>query len=206
MHTKIKELLNAHEKDFPESRELNDLSMEDLLSLGKMRPSKPLAMNTSYVLDGHHHNRSSHGKNYDHLLRNEEKDAIDEEVIDLSELAAMIHDPEFIDDMTNHKPSENHQVAQEILHHYLDAHGAVDAHPHLEKELLDPLFNHLRDRLSEEGLIELLSEKMTHKTPHHPKDHSRMLKALILDTVYDGHQKENWKKSLLNIFNKRNGS
>ena len=204
MHRKIQETLNAHEKEFPENRELNDLSVKDIISLDQIRPSKPLSMHAAYGLDGHHHNRSTYGGNYDHLLKEEEKDAIDSEMLEASELAAMIHDPEFIDDLTNHRPSENQKVAREILHHYLDTHGPVESQKHLEQELIDPLFDNLRDRLTEESIIDLLlSKKMTYSTPHSPKNYARMIKTLLIDPVYEGHKKKNWEKNLVKIFNTR---
>jgi len=204
MHKKIQKTLNEHEREFPGNRELNDLSVKDILSLDKIRPSKPLSMHAAYGLDGHHHNRPVYGGNYDHLLRDEEKDAIDKEVVEASELAAMIHDPEFIDDLTNHKPSKNQKISREILHHYLDTHGPIESQKHLEKELIDPLFENLRDRLKEEGIIDmLLSEKMSYSTPHSPKDYARMIKSMLLDPVYEGHKKKNWEKNLLKIFNTR---
>jgi len=32
-----------------------------------------------------------------------------------------------------------------------------------------------------------------------------MIKALLIDPVYDGHKKKNWEKNLVKIFNTRNG-
>lgn len=202
MHNKVREILNAHEKNNPHEREINDFAIEDLRSLQEISPAKPLAMHVGYALDGHHKNRSKYGKNYDHLLSPEEKKEISEEVYELSELAAMLHDPEYITDTSHDVTSENRGLAREILEHHLNLHGPEMSHDHLIKNLKKPLLDTLLERsIDEESILhQLLSPRMVNETEHHPKDYSEMLKGFLVWPAFDGHQKDLWKKKLPEIF------
>ena len=119
MRSQVREVLNAHEKNNPHEREMNDLAIEDLISLQEISPAKPFAMHVGYALDGYHKNRDLYGKNYDHLLSPDEKMEISDEIFELSELAAMLHDPEYIADKSHNSASENHSLAREVLEHQL---------------------------------------------------------------------------------------
>lgn len=203
MFRKIQEALGEHEKEYPHHKEVNDMATEDLHSLGVIRPAKPFSVNVGHALDGHHRNVNGIRRNFDHKLQEEEKDAIDEEFTDLGELSAMIHDPEYIDDIVNHNPSENHKTARDVMNHYLDKHGR-DSYRHLEQELLEPLFQNLQDRIREEGIIDhILAPKMVHETKHHPMNYAKLFKALLLDPVHEGHTKRNWEKNLPKILERR---
>ena len=202
MHKKVREIMNAHEKEYPEERHLNDFAIEDLMSLKEISPAKPLAMHVGYALDGHHKNRDHYGKNYDHLLKPEEKKEISDEIFELSEIAAMLHDPEYIADTSHDIPTENQSLAREILEHHLNLHGPEKSHDHLLEELKKPLLDTLLDRsIDEQNILhQLLSPKMVHRSKHHPKDYSEMLKGFLVWPAFDGHLKDHWKKKLPEIF------
>lgn len=202
MHKKVREIMNAHEKENPEQRALNDFAIEDLMSLKEISPAKPLAMHVGYALDGHHKNRDRFGKNYDHLLKPEEKKEISEEIFELSEIAAMLHDPEYIADTSHDVSTENHGLAREILEHHLNLHGPEKSHEHLLKALKKPLLDTLLDRSIDEDSIlhQLLSPRMVEGSKHHPKNYSEMLKGFLTWPAFDGHHKEHWKNKLPEIF------
>ena len=202
MHKKVRETMNAHEKEHPEERGFNDFAIEDMMSLKEISPAKPLAMHVGYSLDGHHKNREKYGKNYDHLLKPEEKKEISEEIFELSEMAAMLHDPEYIADRSHDVSTDNHSLAREVLEHHLNLHGPEKSHDHLLKDLKKPLLDTLLERsIDEESILhQLLSPKMVEGSKHAHKDYSEMLKGFLTWPAFDGHHKENWKKKLPEIF------
>lgn len=202
VHKKIREMMNAHEKDNPHHREINDLAIEDLKSLGEISPAKPFALHIGYTLDGHHKNREHYGRNYDHGMSPDEKKLIDKEVFDLSEMGAMLHDPEYIADDSHDQPSDNHKTAKEVLSHYMEKHGPHESHKHLIEELYRPILSALMDRsIDEESILhELLSPRMVNGSGHSKKQYSSILKAFLLWPVIEGHMKGHWKKKLPMIF------
>lgn len=211
MHKKIREMMNGHEKENPHHREINDLAIEDLKSLGEISPAKPFALHIGYTLDGHHKNWEHYGKNYDHGMSPDEKKLVDKEVFDLSEMGAMLHDPEYIADDSHDDPSDNHKTAKEVLSHYLEKHGPHESHKHLQEELYRPLLSALMDRsIDEESILhEILSPRMVNGSGHSKEDYSSILKAFLLWPVIEGHMKGHWKKKLPMIFEalggKKNG-
>ncbi|MDP6704208.1 MAG: hypothetical protein QF775_01840 [archaeon] len=202
MHKTVQKTLNSHEKNNPHEREMNDLAIEDMMSLQEISPAKPFAMHVGYSLDGHHKNRDLYGKNYDYLLKPEEKKEISEEIFELSELAAMLHDPEYIADSSHDISSENHSLAREVLEHHLNLHGPEKAHDHLLDELKRPLLDTLLERSTDDQNIlhQLLSPKMVNESKHQSKDYSELLKAFLTWPAFDGHQKDHWKRKLPEIF------
>lgn len=202
MRRKVKEAMNTHEKLYPDQRELNDLSIEDLKSLGNISPARPLALHVGYVLDGHHQNRGRYGRNYDYRLLPEEKKAVDREVSELAELALMLQNPEYIMDNSHQMPSENHQLAQEVLKHFIMKHGPQESQPHLEKELYDPLITALVDRIQDqESILELLlAPHMVKESEHTPNDYSSMLKAHFLFPAHKGRSEGHWGQNIPKIF------
>jgi len=202
MFRKVREAMNAHEKNYPDQRELNDLAIEDMKSLGEVSPAKPLAMHVGYLLDGHHKNRGHYGRNYDYRHLPEEKKVINEEVLDLAELALMAQDPEYIMDDSHRNPSENQKLSKEILKHFLMRHGPHESHPHLERELYGPLINYITERMQQkESVLEhLLSPNMVKESKHSPDDYSSMLKAHFLFPAYKGKSERHWEKKLPKIF------
>jgi hypothetical protein len=159
-------------------------------------------MHVGYSLDGHHNNREHYGKNYDHGLSPEHKKLIDKEVFDLSELGAMLHDPEYIADDSHHMPTENHKMAKDILAHYMTKHGPQEAHGYLMEELYRPLLHALLDRsIDKESILhEILSPAMIKETKHSKEDYSDILKAFLLWPAIEGHMKGHWKNKLPKIF------
>lgn len=202
MFRKVKEAMNAHESAYPDQRELNDLAIEDLKSLGEISPARPLALHVGYLLDGHHKNRGRYGKNYDYRLLPEEKKAVDQEVSDLSELALMLQDPEYIMDDSHQRPSENQRLAQEVLKHFMMKHGPHESQAHLERELYGPLINSLVDRMQDqESILELLlSPQMVKESEHAPDDYASMLKAQFLFPAHKGKSAGHWEKNIPKIF------
>ena len=207
MHKRVREMMNSHEKANPHHRKMNDLAIEDLRSLGEISPAKPFAMHVGYSLDGHHQNRDHYGKNYDHGLHPEHKKLIDKEVFDLSELGAMLHDPEYIADDSHRMPTENHKMAKDILAHYMTKHGPQEAHGHLMEELYRPLLHALLDRsIDKESILhEILSPAMIQGTKHSQEDYSDILKAFLLWPAIEGHMKGHWKGKLPKIFKAMGG-
>lgn len=207
MHRKVREALNNHEKENPHHREMNDQSMEDLKSLRQISPAKPLAMHVGYSLDGHNKNRDHLARNYDYRLLNDQKKLIDKEVFDLSEIASMLHDPEYITDDSHDMPTENQEVAKEILSHYLSQLGPEEAHDVLIKELYRPMANLLLERSEDDEnvLNNILSEAMVQESPHSKEAYSNQLKKLLMHPVIDGFVKGNWKKKLPLIFKEMEG-
>jgi len=202
MRSKVREVLNAHEKNNPHEREMNDLAIEDLMSLQEISPAKPIAMHVGYALDEHHKNRDLYGKNYDHLLSSDEKKEISDEIFELSELAAMLHDPEYIADKSHSATSENHSLAREVLEHHLNLYGPEQSHDYLLEELKRPLLDTLLERSTDHQSIlhQLLSPKMVNESKHHHKDYSDLLKAFLVWPAFDGHRKSYWKSRLPGIF------
>jgi len=202
MFRKVKEAMNAHESAYPDQRELNDLAIEDLKSLGEVSPARPLALHVGYLLDGHHKNRGRYGRNYDYRLLPEEKKAVDQEVSDLSELALMLQDPEYIMDDSHQRPSDNQRIAQEVLKHFITKHGPQESQPHLERELYGPLINALVDRIQDqESVLELLlAPHMVKESEHSPDDYSSMLKAQFLFPAHKGRSERHWEKNIPKIF------
>ena len=207
MHKKVREMMNTHEKERPEERELNDKASEDLKSLGEISPSKPFAMHVGYTLDGHHNNRPHYGRNYDYGLLGEDKKQVDHELFEIAELGAMLHDPEYITDKSHDAPSKNQKMAHDILEHYLKKHGPQEGHAHLKEELYKPLLEALMDRSIDKKSIlhELLSPAMVKNTPHSREEYSSLLKALLVWPVLKGHQKGHWKHKLPGIFESLGG-
>jgi hypothetical protein len=205
VHKKVQEMMNAYEKAHPHHRNLNDLAIEDLHSLGDLSPAKPFAMHVGYTLDGHHKNREHYGKNYDHGLPTEEKKIIDKELFDLAELGAMLHDPEYIADDSHETTTENHRTAKDVLEHFMKNDGQDDAHGGLMEALYRPLLHALLDRsIEKEGILhDLLAPTMVKDTEHSKEAYSDLLKALLLWPVIEGHRKGNWKKKLPKIFEDR---
>lgn len=207
MHKKVREMMNSHENDNPHHRELNDLAIEDLKSLGEISPAKPFALHVGYTLDGHHKNRGRYNKNYDHGISPEDKKLIDKEVFDISELGAMLHDPEYIADDSHDMPTDNHKMAMEVLAHYMIKHGPHESHGHLMEELYRPLMNALMDRtIDEESILHaLLSPEMVKESEHSKEDYSDILKAFLMWPAIDGHRKGHWKNKLPKIFEAMGG-
>lgn len=202
MIKKAKEIMNAFEKANPHHRELNDLAIEDLKSLGEVSPAKPLAIHVAYMLDGHHKNRGRYGKNYDYGLLPEDKKLVDREVTDLAELGSMLQDPDYIVEDAHGSPSESQKLAKEILNYYLEKKEAEEAYHQLEKELYRPLMENLVDRLNtQEGILdELLSPIMVKESEHLPEEYASLLKAHFLLPALKGRVEENWKSKIPKIF------
>ncbi len=207
MHNRVKEMMNSHEKSNPHHRKLNDLAIEDLKSLGEISPAKPFAMHVGYTLDGHHKNRDHYGENYDHGIPPEEKKLVDKEIFDLSELGAMLHDPEYITDDSHDTLTDNHKMAKDVFAHYMTKHGPHESHSHLMDELYKPLLHALLDRsIDEESILhDLLSPSMVKGTKHSKKDYSDILKAFLMWPIIDGHRQGHWKKKLPKIFEAMGG-
>ena len=203
MMKKVQEIMNAFEKANPHHRELNDLAIEDLKSLGEISPAKPLAIHAAYMLDGHHKNRGRYGRNYDYGLFPEDKKLVDREVIDLAELASMLQDPDYIMDDSHQMQSENQKLAKEILTYYLEK----EAYRQLEQELYRPLIESLVDRLNtQEGILdELLSPTMIRDSEHAQEDYASLLKAYFLLPALKKRVEENWKSKLPKFFSALGG-
>ncbi len=190
MKTKIQQILNAYEENNPETRELNDIASEDLFIKDKAHPSRPPALQIGYFLDGGLNNRQLFGENYNHLLHEDEKDVLDEDVLDLAELSALLHHPEYIVDASGDEYlTENRQLARDLLEHLKDD-------KEVERELYLPLLNLFLERVhNKEALLNaVLPEIMTKRTEHHPKTYSDLLKLNFVLPVAEGHLNEHWNK------------
>lgn len=189
----IEKALANHEREHPQNRHLADLSVKDLNSLGTPTPSKPIAMESSYLMDGGEHNRDHYSNNFDHLLSPRDKGELDDEMLDLSEIASMLHHPEYIANQAEHE-SENQNLVRGIFKDLINS-GRKDL---LVKEVFKPLLNNLLDKLDDKNSIfkELLAPAMVNKTKHHPKKHSDNMEMMFSMPVVDGHLKGNWKKFL----------
>lgn len=193
----IKKVLEQHEKDHPDQKALNDIAIEDLTSLGKASISKPIAMEASYLLDGHPQQRKTYSDNFDYLLLPREKETIDDEVLDLSELSAMLHDPEYILNKAEHN-SENQELSREALLHLLERYGDTNGYQAVMNNIFQPLLSNILDKVSEEetAVKQLLSPAIVKRTPHHPKEHSKNMEMIFTMPIIDGNAKENWKASI----------
>lgn len=202
----IRNALTAHEEQHPEQKGLNDFSVEDLHSLGKPSPSKPISMEAAYLLDGHHDQRKLYSDNFDHLISPTEKEEIDHEVVDLSELSTMLHHPEYIINKADHD-SQNQNISKEALLYLLDRYGDENGYQAVMEQMFKPILSNLLDKVSteESAIKQILSPAIVQRTHHHPKAHGKNMEMIFTMPVIDGHAKENWKKALPKILQELGG-
>ena len=205
MKDAIRKILTQHEAEFPEGQEGRDIAIEDLLSLGKTSPAKPLAMHVAYSMDGNHNNRQKYRRNYDHRLTDRDKKEISDEVMGLSEIASMLSHPEIIMDQSDENSiTENRKMARDMLHHLKERHKGKDLEKALEKELLTPLLNMFLDHNNQKGTVveELLSPTVVKDTGHKPQDYHQAFKSTMLLPVVDSHANGKYSKLLRESYEK----
>jgi len=206
MKDAIKNILTEHEENFADDNEARDIAIEDLLSLGKPSPAKPLAMHVAYSMDGHHDNRSKYRRNYDHQLTDKDKHEISEEVMGLSEIASMLSDPRIILDQSDEDNiTENRKLARDVIDHLKGKHKGKDFEKAVEKELLTPLLNMFLEHNNRKGTIveELLSPAVVKNTPHTPKNYHQAFKSTMMIPVIDGHSTGKYSQLLRKGYEKK---
>ena len=199
MQETIRSILGEHEKNYPEDKEAHDIATEDLLSMGKVFPGKPIIMHTAYSLDGHHDNKDRYRKNYDYGLTDKDKREIDDDILGLSEMASMLSDPRIIEDESDENSiTENRALARDVIRHLKEKHKGKDFEKALEKELLSPLLNMFMEHLNQKDTIleHLLAPTIVKETEHTPEKYHSGLKATFFTPVLDSHQGDRYSKLL----------
>lgn len=203
MKNAIKNFMDIFERNSPEHREHNDRATEDLFVGSEISPGKPFALDVGYALDRGHHNRDFYRRNYDNRFHPNDRAAYDEAFQDMAEKVAMLHDPAFILDESDYRPSEDRDMAREILHYLIEEKGVEEAEPLLLQELFHPMLKVLLDRLVEaEETIDVLSESMIADTPHKREDYAKRFKAHILNPAVQDHP-HRWKNRIREHFGKQ---
>lgn len=178
----IEKIMNEHESKNPHEKELNELALKDFDIHGLFLPSHPLIMNAAYLLDGGHHRRDLFHKNYHSQLSKEEKEAINEELLELAETSAMLHDPHAILDDSHSHFSEDRALARDVLEH-MEETQQQDLKAHLYESLLK---KHLDDLFHRESLRHTrLHPIMVHETEHHPEKYGHVLNHLLMQGAID---------------------
>jgi hypothetical protein len=205
MKKAIENFLNKHEDDNPHERHLNDIAAMDTLSNGTPSPAKPIAMHTAYELDGSTDQRKLFSDNFDSLLHPDERDIIDDEVLEAAELSAMLHHPDFIMEK-GENPSENQEFTRDLLMHLLLRHGVKEGYRPIMQELFRPLLNNLMDKIGEEesAIKKILAPRMVIKTPHKHEDYSKIMETRFTSPMIEGQVKNHWKDALPKIFQEIN--
>ena len=206
MRDAIKSILSEHEENFADDGEARDIAIEDLLSLGRPSPAKPLAMHVAYSMDGHHNDRKKYRNNYDYQLTDKDKHEISEEVMGLSEIASMLSDPRIILDQSDEDNiTENRKLARDVIDHLKGKHKGKDFEKAVEKELLTPLLNMFLESNNRKGTIveELLSPAVVKDTKHSPQDYHQSFKSTMLTPVVDSHSMGKFSKLLRKGYKKK---
>ncbi|MAR66775.1 MAG: hypothetical protein CL833_05935 [Crocinitomicaceae bacterium] len=206
MKDAIRDILNEHEENFADDSEARDIAIEDLLSLGRPSPAKPLAMHVAYSMDGHHNDRKKYRNNYDYQLTDKDKDEVSEEVMGLSEIASMLSDPRIILDRSDENNiSENRKLARDVIDHLSEKHKGKDFEKALEKDLLTPLLNMFLEHNNRKGTIveELLSPAVVKDTRHSPQDYHQSFKSTMLVPVVDSHSMGKYSQLLRKGYEKK---
>lgn len=201
----LEETLNNHEEAYPEHQEDHNRAMENLFSNGKFSPSKYPAVEAGITLDGADTNRDLFSDNY-HTIPEEELKDVDDEVVNMGQLSAMLHHPKNI--LSDHgEISSNQQIAGDLLKHLLNKHGSEEGHPIImdivHRALLSALLDQFTDTQS--AIKQLLSPQMLQNTHHHPKDYASTFEAPFMNHAVEGVRQDNWKKALPDILQQLGG-
>ena len=182
MKKHIKKIMDDHETKNPHEKELNELALKDFDIHGLFLPSHPLIMHAAYLLDGGHHRRDIFHKNYHKHLSKEEKEGINEELLELAETSAMLHDPNIIHDDSHPHFSEDRALAKDVLEH-MEESEQKEIKDHLRESLLK---KHLDDLFHEESMRHTrLHPMMVHETGHHPEKYGHVLNHLLIQGALD---------------------
>jgi len=204
MNNYIKKMLNGYEEAFGEEKELNDLAIEDLKSGEEFHPGKPLILHAAYGLDGHTKRRGIYDGNYELFLSPKDKKAINQEIVELAEMSALLHDPSAILEESS-SPSEQHALAREVLEHLAEIHEGQQPEEEVVQEMLiNPLVEHLLDRVFDRGsiLYGRLHPTMVKQTEHTPEAYGHLFNHTILQGMMHQSRKKNWQQGLKKLFTK----
>ena len=199
MQKMIEKILNNYEKHFPHHRELNDMAHTDLIdSKGELQPGRGIALYSGYFLDKGTKHRPHYQKNFDEGLGAEEKDAVNGEALNLSELSSMLYHPGFILDRSGEEHlSENRETARGVLEHLINNYQEMAAEMAV-KELLEPLADHLFTEIFDDkkALNSLLPMIMVQGTEHNKDDYKAMLMNHFLVPAIQGHTHDHWRRGI----------
>ncbi len=208
MKTYIKNVMNEHEENNPHEKHLNDLSLKDLKSGDKFYPAKPLILHAAYGLDGGVHRKDLFHSNYDNGLAEDEKDEIDEDILEIAELNAMLHHPEAIlDPSLDENISDNRKLAREVLKHLAGKEDEESILKTIREELYRPLTTKLLDTLFDEEniLSSILHPTMVKGTEHPKKHYGAIINHMLTQGIADASHQKNWEKALPKLFNHLKG-
>ncbi len=206
MNRLIERALNEHEKNHPDERFMNDLATMDMLSNGKAAPSKPLAMHAAYELDGSPKKRDLYSDNFDHLIHPDEKEIIDDEILESAELSALLHHPDYIMEESEER-TEDQDISRDILLYLLSKYGPEEGYQPIMQELFKPMLSTLLDKVidKESASRQVLGPAMVTRTPHHHNDYNKRIEMAFTSPVVEGFMKQHWKKALPEIFKSLQG-
>jgi hypothetical protein len=206
MNRLIERALNEHEKNHPDERYMNDLATMDMLSNGKTSPSKPLAMHAGYELDGHPNRRQQYSDNFDHLIHPDEREIIDDEILEAAELSALLHHPDYIMEEAEER-TETQDISRDVLLYLLSKYGVEEGYKPIMQELFKPMLSTLLDKVidKETATRQVLAPAMVTRTPYHHDDYNKKIEMAFTSPVVEGFIKQNWKNELPKIFKRLQG-
>ena len=204
MKDAIKKYMNLFEEQFPDHREHNDRSTEDLFVGKEVSPGKPFALEVGYDLDKGHHNRDLYHDNYDRKFHPDDRKEYDSIFPELAEKTSLLHHPSFILDASDDENiSEDRSMARDLIHHLVEKYGTEESHPYLIKEVYEPLLKVLMERLIEsEEISNRLANSMILGTPHERKSYTNRFKSHILHSASDNYP-HRWKQGVKEHFSKK---
>lgn len=208
MKTYIKNVMDNHEKNNPQEKHFNDLAIKDLNSKEKVHAGRPLIMHSAYGLDGGVDRKELFYDNYDNGLDEDEKNIIDEDILELAEINAMLHHPDSIlDPSMDEHLTENRKLAREVLHHLVEKENKENLQETVKELLYRPLVNKLIDTLMdrENILYQVLHPTMVKGTEYHPDQYGKVLNHMLMQGAFDALKEKHWEKALPKIFKQLRG-
>lgn len=193
MKKHVEQMMNEYEGNFSDEKELNNLAIDDLESLGSLYSSKPLIMHAAYGLDGNTKRRGHYGNNYDNFLSDYEKNEIEKDIMEKAELNALIHHPHAILDESDDF-SENRGLARDVLKHLQETYGGNIPHEVVVSTVIEPLVKKLIDQVMDKGNIlhAILHPTMVKDTEHDIEHYGHLLSHMLLSGPMHHKSEKNW--------------